>query len=77
MYVLLKDFNAHVGSRESIDEEWNSVRVPHGFGCINDFGRELLSFLALHQAMVCNTWLRKKDVHKQNGSIQSPSSRAV
>ena len=26
MYVLLDDFNAHVGSRENVDEEWSSVR---------------------------------------------------
>ena len=26
MYVLLGDFNARVGSRENVDEEWSSVR---------------------------------------------------
>ena len=55
LYVLLGDFNARVGSRESPDEEWGSMRGPHELGCANDSGKELLSFLAVHQAMVCNT----------------------
>ena len=58
-------FNARVGSRENVDEEWSSVRGPHGFGCANDSGKELLTFPALHQATVCNTWFGKKDIHKQ------------
>ena len=64
MYVLLSDFNARVGSME-IDEEWSSVRDPHRFGCVNESVKELLTFLALHQTTVCNTWFRKKDIHKQ------------
>ena len=73
LYVVLGDFNARIRSRESVGEEWSSVRGPHGFGCINDSGRELLSFLALHQATVCNTWFRKKDIHKQ--TWQHPKSK--
>ena len=73
MYVLLGDFNARVGSRENVDEEWSSVRGPHGFGRANDSGKELLTFLALHQATVCNTWFRKKDIHKQ--TWQHPKSK--
>ena len=65
MYVILGDFNARVGSRDSIDGEWSSVREPHGFESTNDSARELLAFLAQHQATVCNTWFRKKDIHKQ------------
>ena len=60
MYFILGDFNAHVGSRESADEEWSSVRGSHGFGRTNNSGRELLSFLALHQATVCNTWFSEE-----------------
>ena len=45
MNVLLGDFDARVGSRENVDEEWSSVRGPHGFGCANDSGKELLTFL--------------------------------
>ena len=72
MYVLLGDFNARVGSRESADEEWSKVRGPHGFGQTNDSGRELLFFLAMHQATVCNTWYRK-NIHKQ--TWQHPKSK--
>ena len=73
MYVLLGDFNARVGSRENVDKEWSSVRGPHGFGCANDSGKELLTFLALHQATVCKSWFRKKDIHKQ--TWQHPKSK--
>ena len=56
MNVLLGDFDARVGSRENVDEEWSSVRGPHGFGCANDSGKELLTFLALHPATVCKAY---------------------
>ena len=72
-YVILGDFNARVGSRESEDEQWSAVRGPHGYGVINDAGRELLSFLSSHQATVCNTWFMKKAVHKQ--TWQHPKSK--
>ena len=54
-------------------DEWSSVRGPDGFGSTNDSGKELLSFLAMHQATVCNTWFRKKDIHKQ--TWQHPKSK--
>ena len=72
VYILLGDFNARVGSRES-DEQWTGVRGPHGYGVANDAGRELLSFLSSHQATVCNTWFEKKDIHKQ--TWQHPKSK--
>ncbi len=72
MYVLLGDSIACVGSRECAGEEWSSVRGLHGFGCTNDSGKELLSFLALHEAMVCNTWFRK-NIYNQTG--QHPKFR--
>ena len=56
MYVLMGDFNAHVGSRECVGDLWDGVRGPHGCGVVSDVGKELLSFLSLHQATVCNTW---------------------
>jgi len=41
----------------------------HGYGVINDAGRELLSSLLSRQATtkpsVCNTWFVKKKIHKQ------------
>ena len=73
-YVILGDFNARVGSRVSADEEWSSVRGPHGLGMASDSGKELLSLiLSLHQAMVCNTWFEKRDIHKQ--TWQHPKSK--
>ena len=72
VYILLWDFNARVGSRESV-EQWTGVRGPHGYGVTNDAGRELLSFLSSHQATVCNTWFEKKDIHKQ--TWQHPKSK--
>ena len=66
-YMLLDDFNACVGSRES-DEQWVGMRGPHGFGAAKDAGKELLSFLDQ-----CNTWFEKKDIHKQ--LWQHPRSR--
>ena len=56
-YVMLGDFNARVGSRVSGDDEWWYERGPHGHGVPNEAGRELLSFLSINEATVCNTWL--------------------
>ena len=73
-YVILGDFNARVGSRKSgNDEQRSGVRGPHWYGSENDAGKELLSFLALHQATVCNTWFVKKDIYKQ--TWQHPKSK--
>ena len=52
---------------------WSGVRGPHGYGVANDAGREFLSFLSSHQATVCNTWFKKKDIHKQ--TWQHPKSK--
>ena len=63
-FVILGDFNARIGSR-SAGSEWGSVRGPHGYGELNDAGRELLAFLTINEATVCNTWFQKKDIHKR------------
>lgn len=62
-YVMLGDFNARVGSRQDGDEWWN-VRGPHGFGETNEAGKELLAFLSMNEATVCNTWYEKKKIYK-------------
>ena len=36
IYVLLRDMNAHVESREVVDHQWDTVRGPHGLGVINE-----------------------------------------
>ena len=65
-YVILGDFNACIGSRsDDEDDLWSGVLGPHGYGEVNDAGKELLSFLSCHQAAVCNTWFEKKDVYKE------------
>ena len=64
-YVLLGDFNACVGFRESEDDQWGRVYGSHGLGALNEAGRELLSFLAINEATVCNTWFWKKEIYKQ------------
>ena len=52
-------------------------RGPHGLGVMNETGRELLSFLSINGATVCNTWFKKNDVHKRNGSILYRSAGIV
>ena len=62
-YVVLGDFNARVGSRSPTEgEQGEKSRGPHGFGELNDAGKELLYFLSLNEATVCNTWFKKKDI---------------
>ena len=75
-YIILGDFNACVGSRESYDDEWSNVRGPYGLGSVNDAGKEVLSFLSIHQAMMCNKWYQKKETVKY-GNSQNPNSGAV
>ena len=72
-YILLGDLNARVGSRDGTDDPWDRVRGPHGYGETNDAGKDLLNFLSTNEATVCNTWFRKKDIHKQ--TWQHPKSR--
>ena len=82
MYVVLGDFNARVGSRiagehenDDDDESGQSSNVlgPHGHGELNEAGRELLSFLSINEATVCNTWYQKKGIHK--ATWQHPGSK--
>ena len=60
MCVILGDFNARVGSR-SDNDELTDVKEPHGYGDANE---ELLSFLTINKAAVCNTWFQKRSIHK-------------
>ena len=63
MYVLLGDFNARVGSRSEAGDQWGHVRGPHGLAEVNHAGTELLTFLSINEAIVCNTWYQKRDIH--------------
>ena len=64
-YIMLGDFNARVGSRDGADDPWGNVRGPHGYGNVNDAGKELLAFLAANEATICNTWFCKRDIYKR------------
>ena len=59
--MLLGDFNARVGlrlSEELTEDEWSDVRGPWGNGECNEAGQELLSFLSMNNATICNTWFK-------------------
>ena len=50
------------------------VYMAHmGSGALNEAGIELLSFLAINEATVCNTWFWKKEIYKQ--TWQHPRSK--
>ena len=74
LYVLLGDFNACIGSRDSAQDQWGEARGPHGHGSVNDAGQELLSFLTTHQATACNTWYQKRNIHL--ATWQHPKSKS-
>ena len=69
--MILGDFNARVGSRDPMEEEdhWEKSRGPHGFGEMNDAGKELLSFLSLNEATVCNTWFQKMPISAPGNTL--------
>ncbi|XP_065176365.1 uncharacterized protein LOC135806138 [Sycon ciliatum] len=65
LYVVLGDFNARVGSCPGHEEDaWRQVRGPYGVGTMNEAGEELLSFLSMFNSRLCNTYFKKKDIHK-------------
>ena len=72
-YIILGDINARVWSRQVVGDQWSKVRGPHGCGLTNDAGKELLGFLSTQQATECNTWFRKKEIHRV--TWQHPKSK--
>ena len=72
-YELLGDFNARVGSRTGEMTGGVMSGGTHGYGSLNEAGKELLSFLSVNEATVCNTWFMKKDIHKR--TWQHPRTR--
>ena len=40
--LVLSDFNARVGKRESGDDVWREVREPYGIGTCDEAGEQLL-----------------------------------
>ena len=53
-----------MGSRTNEDVLCVNVRGPHELAKTNEAGKELLSYLGLNEATVCNIWFEKKDIHK-------------
>ena len=72
--IMLGDFNARVGSRVNSDDFWWNERGPHGYGELNEAGKELLSFLSVNEATVCNTWFQKWPIHK--ATWQHPGTKS-
>ena len=63
--LLVGDFNARVGSsREGVVPHWEGVRGHHGIGRKNEAGKEQLSFCALHELAIMNTFFEKRSIYK-------------
>ena len=60
-YIVVGDFNVHVGSREEAGDYWSKVRDTHGFDLTKEAGKELHGFLSIQQATVCNIWFCWKE----------------
>ncbi len=60
MLLLVGDFNARVGSSERREDGsiWQGVR-GYGVGRMNESGEALLSFCALNELSIMNTWFEK------------------
>ena len=52
---MLGDFNARVGLRVYLDDQWTGVR---GIGDLNDASR-ITFILGSHVGTVCNAWLER------------------
>ena len=53
MYCL--EISVLVGSGTNVVAEWEHVRGPHGYGEVNEAGKDLLTILSLNEATICNT----------------------
>lgn len=62
--LVLGDFNARVGKRETESDVWRDVRGKHGVGSCNEAGERLLEFCAVNNLSIMNTWFEKRRVHQ-------------
>ena len=53
-YILLGGLIARIGSCDGHNDPLSRGRGHHGHGIANDAGTELLSFLSMYEATVCN-----------------------
>ena len=61
--LLLGDFNARIGVRDSDDGLWSNVIGGHGLEERNLAGEEFLQVCELNQLLIMNTWFQKKQIH--------------
>ena len=61
--VVMGDFNACVGNRETESDVWREVRGRHGLGSCNEAGKKFLEFCAINNFIIMNTWFEKRQVH--------------
>ena len=59
--LLVGEFNTRVGSNRSAEYQsmWERVRGSYGIGMMNENGEALLSFCALNELTILNTFLIK------------------
>ena len=67
------DWNARVGSNDGNDQ-WKDVTGQHGLGKTNEAGLDILSFCAMNNLALMNTFFKKKDIYKQ--MWQHPGTKA-
>jgi len=57
----------------SYNVEWSGVKGIHGVGNVNEARRVLLTFCAVNDLALMNSWYEKKDIYKY--TWQHPGSR--
>ena len=70
--VIMGDWNARVGSNLE-DGQWDRVLGMHGLGRMNEAGLNLLSFCAVNNLSIMNTFFMKRDIYKQ--TWQHPATK--
>ena len=77
--LLVSNFNARVGSStEGVVLPWEGVRGHHGIGRENETTKELLSFCALNELAIMNTFFEKCSIYTSiHDNIQAARSGIV
>ena len=65
--VIVGDWNARVGSNLE-DGQWDRVLGMHGLGRMNEAGLNLLSFCAVDNLSIMNTFM-KREIYKQTWQL--------
>ena len=77
--ILLGDFNAWVGKRDTENSIWSGVIGNLIIDNVNEAGEEFLEFCAIYmyQLTIMNTWFKKKDMHLGIGTVYHATVLAV